>query len=59
MLMVVHQQSVLWWSNSGISKKMEDRQWPVTDGQTLLVHWWTASGQLLWYETLGPLVDQE
>jgi hypothetical protein len=23
-----------------------------------MVHWWTASGQPLWFNTIGPPVDQ-
>jgi hypothetical protein len=51
--------SVLRWSTGGIGKKMTDRQWPATDGATLMVHCWTISGQPLWFNAICPPANQQ
>jgi hypothetical protein len=66
MMLADHQRSakvdlrlVLRRSVGGIGKKKTDHQWPATDGPTLMVHQWTASGQPLWFNTIGPPADQQ
>jgi hypothetical protein len=48
--------AVHWWHRQQDGGPPVVSQWPATDGPTLMVHRWTASGQPLWLSKFGNIV---